>query len=127
VTTGEALIAALPPGAAPGGHAVWAAVDNRRGRVVIEIANPGAAQPDPPLVAPLTMLPVTAWPVLVLGDAAEAVATAVAAGGGRAEARPGLPDAVAVARVAARRLAGHVPPRDARPLYAEPPAVRPPA
>ena len=126
VTTGEALAAALP-GGVPAGHAVWAAVDNRRGRVVLEIAAPGAAQPETPRVAPLDALPPAGGPVLVLGDAAEAVAAAIVAGGGLAQARPGLPDAVAVARVAARRLAGDLPPRDATPLYAEPPAVRPPA
>jgi hypothetical protein len=38
-----------------------------------------------------------------------------------------LPDATAVARVAALRLAGAIPPRGAAPLYAEPPAVRAPA
>ena len=36
VTTGEALAAALPPEDRAGGRAVWAAVDNRRGRVVLE-------------------------------------------------------------------------------------------
>ena len=36
VTTGEALAAALSPEDRAGGRAVWAAVDNRRGRVVLE-------------------------------------------------------------------------------------------
>ena len=125
VTTGEALIAALPDGV-PDGHAVWAAVANRRGRAVLEIAAPGAVLPAAPCVAPLDALPPASGSVLVLGDAAEPVAAAIAARGGRAAARPGLPDATAVARVAARRLAGLIPPRDAAPLYAEPPAVRPP-
>jgi tRNA threonylcarbamoyladenosine biosynthesis protein TsaB len=35
-----------------------------------------------------------------------------------------LPDAAAVARVAALRLAGEIAPRGAAPLYQEPPAVR---
>ena len=38
-----------------------------------------------------------------------------------------LPDAAAAARVAALRLLGRIPGRAARPLYAEPPAVRPPS
>ena len=122
VTTGEALAAEAP---ATGG-AVWAAVDNRRGRVVLECFAPGAAVPAAPLVAPLDALPAATGPVLVLGDAAAAVAAALAARGDVAEALPGLPRAAAVARVAARRLAGELPPRGPAPLYAEPPAVRAP-
>lgn len=126
VTTGEALAEALP---APlrDGRAIWAVVDNRRGRVVIECFPPGGASPDAPLVASLDALPAPAGPVLVIGDAAQAVAAALCARGDAAAASPGLPDAVAVARVAARRLAGALPPRDGAPLYAEPPAVRVPA
>lgn len=126
VTTGEALAAALPDGLR-GARALWTAVDNRRGRVVLEIFPPDGAIPAAPLVAPLEALPPVPGPVLVLGDAAEAVAAALVARGDAAEARPGLPDAGAVARVAALRLAGAIPPRDAAPLYAEPPAVRVPA
>ncbi|MBR0661622.1 hypothetical protein GXW75_20375, partial [Roseomonas oryzicola] len=80
-----------------------------------------------PLVAPLDDLPRVDGPVLVLGDAAVAVAEILAARGATVEARPGLPEAAAVARVAARRLAGALPPRDGTPIYAEPPAVRAPA
>lgn len=126
VTTGEALADALPE-AARDGRAVWAAIDNRRGRVVVEIFAPGAAIPAPPMVAALDSLPPTAGPVLVAGDAAEAVAALLRARGDAAEAMPGLPLAEAVARVAARRLAGALPPRGAAPLYAEPPAVTAPA
>ncbi len=122
VTTGEALAAALPPGAAAG-RALWAAIDNRRGRVVLECFAPDAAIPGPPVVAPLDSLPATPAAVLVLGDAAGAVADLLTARGDRAEAHPGLPLAEAVARVAARRRAGGLPPRGAAPLYAEPPAV----
>ncbi|GGJ30566.1 tRNA (adenosine(37)-N6)-threonylcarbamoyltransferase complex dimerization subunit type 1 TsaB [Neoroseomonas lacus] len=125
VTTGEALAAALPAGAAAG-RAIWAAIDNRRGRVVLECFAPGSLLPAPPVVAPLDALPAAAAPVLLLGDAAAAVAGLLAARGDAVEARPGLPLADAVARVAARRHAGDLPTRGAAPLYAEPPAVSAP-
>jgi tRNA threonylcarbamoyladenosine biosynthesis protein TsaB len=126
VTTGEALLAALPPGRRAG-RAVWAAVDNRRGRAVIEAFPAGADAPAAPEVVALTALPPAPGPLLVLGDAAEAVAAALAARGEAAQAWPGLPAAEAVAAVAARRLAGALPARAAAPLYAEPPAVSGPA
>lgn len=126
VTTGEALLAALPPGLRAG-RAVWAAVDNRRGRVVLETFAAGEDAAAPPQVAETDALPPAPGPLLVLGDAADAVAAALSARGDAAEARPGLPDAPAVAAVAARRLLGALPPRGAAPLYAEPPAVRGPA
>lgn len=126
VTTGEALAAALPVGAREG-RPLWAAIDNRRGRVVIEIFAPDAASPAPPVVAPLDSLPNASGPVLVLGDAAEAVAELLRSRGDVAEALHGLPQAEAVARVAALRLAGALPARGPAPLYAEPPAVTAPA
>lgn len=125
VTTGEALLAALPP-VQRGARSIWAAVDNRRGRAVIERFASGASVPGPPEVVALDALP-AAGPVLVLGDAAEAVAAALRAAGTEAEARPGLPSAVPLGAVAALRLAGRIPPRGAAPLYAEPPAVSAPA
>jgi tRNA threonylcarbamoyladenosine biosynthesis protein TsaB len=108
ITTGEALLAALPPDMRAG-RSVWAAIDNRRGRVVLELFAPDDAMPAAPLVAALDALPPTRGPVLVLGDAAEA--------------HPGLPDAADLARLAAQRLRAGLPPRPAAPLYAEPPAV----
>lgn len=126
VTTGEALLAALPPGLRAG-RTVWAAVDNRRGRAVLETFAAGDESPAPPQVAELDALPPAPGPLLVLGDAAEAVAAALTVRGDAAAARPGLPEAASVAAVAARRLLGALPPRDAAPLYAEPPAVRGPA
>ncbi len=126
VTTGEALVAALPEAVASE-QAIWAAIDNRRGRVVIECFAPGHATPGAPIVAPLDRLPAMEGPVLVLGDAAEAVAALLIARGHAARAIPGLPLADAVALVAARRLAGHLPPLSGVPLYAEPPAVSAPA
>jgi tRNA threonylcarbamoyladenosine biosynthesis protein TsaB len=122
VTTGEALLAALGPGAR-GGRAVWAAIDNRRGRVVIEAFAPGSDVPGAPLVAALEALPAAPGPLLVLGDAAAAVAGALAARGDAAEACPALPDAAAIANLAAMRLAAGAALRGAGPLYAEPPAV----
>ncbi len=119
VTTGEALLAALPPEAAAGRPA-WSVLDTRRGRVALEIFAPGEPMPAAPRILDLAALPAPPPGLLLLGDAAVAVAGVVGAG---ADAHPGLPDAVAVARVAARRLAGILPPRDATPLYAEPPAV----
>jgi len=126
VTTGEALAAAVPE-AQRAGRTLWAAIDNRRGRAVIEVFPAGAASPGPPVVTPLDALPAAAGPALVVGDAAVAVAELLRARGDAAEAAPGLPHAEAVARVAALRLAGALPPRGAAPLYAEPPAVTAPA
>jgi len=122
VTTGEALLTGLPPGRRAG-RAVWAAVDNKRGRVVLEVFAPGGSAPAPPLVAALDSLPAPGGPVLVLGDAAQAVAAALQARGDAVEACPGLPDAAALARLAAHRLPAGLPMRGAAPLYAEPPAV----
>lgn len=126
VTTGEALAAAIA-GTRRAGRPVWAAIDNRRGRVVLECFAPDAPVPAAPAVVGLDGLPSVAGGVLVLGDAAVAVAGLLTARGVAAEASPGLPDAADVARVAVRRLAGLLPPRGAAPLYAEPPAVRSPA
>lgn len=126
VTTGEALVAALPDGL-PAGRPVWAAIDNRRGRVVLECFPPDGASPGAPIVTPLDSLPAPGAPVLVLGDAAEVVAARLAERGETVEARPGMPQAASVAAVAQRRLAGLLPPRGGEPLYAEPPAVSAPA
>ncbi|BDG70841.1 tRNA (adenosine(37)-N6)-threonylcarbamoyltransferase complex dimerization subunit type 1 TsaB [Roseomonas fluvialis] len=126
ITTGEALLAALPAGLRAG-RAAWAAVDNRRGRVVLEVFAPGADVPSAPLVVALDSLPPADSPVLVLGDAAEAVATALRARGNDAHAHEGLPDATHLARLAAARLRAGLAPRPAAPLYAEPPAVTAPA
>ncbi|MBL6456056.1 tRNA (adenosine(37)-N6)-threonylcarbamoyltransferase complex dimerization subunit type 1 TsaB [Belnapia sp. T6] len=127
VTTGEALAAAVPE-AVRASRAVWAVVDNRRGRVLLERIPPGSlaatALPEPVTEAEL---PLPRGPVAVAGDAALAVAARLAARGEDAlltESR--LPDAAAAGLVAALRLAGRLPPREARPLYVEPPAVRPP-
>jgi tRNA threonylcarbamoyladenosine biosynthesis protein TsaB len=128
VTTGEALAAALPE-ALRAGREVWAAVDTRRGRIALERLAPGAWTPlGPPVVVAEQELPMPGHPVAAVGDAAPLVAARLLARDLPAmltESR--LPDAVAVARVAARRLSGAIAPRDATPLYQEPPAVRAPA
>ncbi|HEY4251700.1 MAG TPA: tRNA (adenosine(37)-N6)-threonylcarbamoyltransferase complex dimerization subunit type 1 TsaB [Roseomonas sp.] len=128
VTTGEALAEAIPA-ARRRGRALWCVVDNRRGRVVLERFAPGAMVPDgPPEALEDIALPVPDGPVAIAGDAAAAVAARLAAQDRDVlltDAR--LPDAAAVARVAAARFAGAILPRDAAPLYVEPPAVRAPA
>ena len=123
VTTGEALAAELPP-SARAGQALWSVLDQRQGRVVLEIFPAGAAMPEAPIILPLADLPDPTGPVLLVGDAAEPVAAALQARGFTARANPPvLPSAEAVARVAAQRLAGKLAPRSAAPLYAEPPAT----
>lgn len=127
VTTGEALAAALPP-EERAGRAVWAAVDSRRGRVALErFARCGGVAAAAPEVFSAEDLPPACGRMVVAGDAAEAVAAQLAARGADALLSVvRLPDAAAAARVAALRLAGRLPPLPARPLYAEPPAVRRP-
>lgn len=123
VTTGEALAAEVPP-SAWAGQALWSVLDQRQGRVVLEIFRPGAAWPEAPLILPLADLPDPAGPLLLVGDAAASAATALTARGFAASAvLPEFPSAGAVGRVAGQRLAGKLPPRSAAPLYAEPPAT----
>jgi tRNA threonylcarbamoyladenosine biosynthesis protein TsaB len=125
VTTGEALVAALS--AAQGRQrAVWSVIDNKRGSIVLECFVPGSATPEgQPQILALDALPRPPGPVAIVGDAAAGVAARLAARDLDAmltDAR--LPEASALAVIAAARLAGALPPRDATPLYAEPPAVR---
>jgi tRNA threonylcarbamoyladenosine biosynthesis protein TsaB len=123
VTTGEALAAEVPQ-ALPAECTLWSVLDQRQGRVVLEIFPAGAATPEAPMILPLADLPDPAGPVVLVGDAAEPVAAALQARGFEAQAcPPALPSAAAVARVAGQRLAGVLPPRSAAPLYAEPPAT----
>jgi tRNA threonylcarbamoyladenosine biosynthesis protein TsaB len=123
VTTGEALAADLPATSRTG-QALWSVLDQRQGRVVLEIFQPGAAEPEAPVILPLESLPDAEGAVLLLGDAAPAAAAALAARGFQAQALAhALPSAAAVGRVAAQKLSGALPPRSAMPLYAEPPAT----
>ncbi len=107
VSTGEALAAQEPP---PPGWAVWVAIDNKRGRIFLEL--PGEA----PLACDESALPLPPGPVLLLGDAAPRAAARLLARGARAmlgAARAA--DALGVALAPARR--------DASPLYIDPPAT----
>lgn len=123
VTTGEALAAALPE--ALGAGEVWAAVDTKRGRLALERVTGLVAAA--PVVLVERALPAPDGPVAVAGDAAPVVAARLLARGHDAVLTDSrLPDAGAVARVAALRLQGAIPMRDGTPLYAEPPAVRMP-
>ena len=118
VTLGEAFAASLPESERDG-RALWVAVDTKRGRIALE--RPDAA----PAVFAAGELPRPAGPVLLAGDAAEAAAEALRAMG--ADALPAalrLPEPEGVAAAAALWLRGEMPPREAEPLYLEPPAVR---
>jgi tRNA threonylcarbamoyladenosine biosynthesis protein TsaB len=128
VTTSEALVAALAEEERRGARAVWSAIDTRRGggRVILERFAPGAAVPlGPPEAFAEAELPQPPGPVMLVGDAAPAVAARLLARGADARLTDRhLPDAADLARVGALRLAGRLPPRGADPLYVEPPAVR---
>jgi tRNA threonylcarbamoyladenosine biosynthesis protein TsaB len=118
VTVAEALAEALPPA---GARAVWCAIDSRRGRIFLDDGS-GARS------VALDDLPQAAGPLLLTGDAAEAVAAILVGRGDDAmvsDAR--IPRAADVARVGARRIAGLIGPLDPQPLYVDPPAARLPA
>lgn len=126
VTTGEALAAALPE-ALRDSHAVWTAVDTRRGRLVLERIAPGAWVAGPAEAMAESGLPRPEGPVAAAGDAAPALAARLLARGSHAVLTGSrLPRAGAAGEVAWRRLTGALPPRDASPLYVEAPAVRAP-
>lgn len=127
VTSGEALVAALPSELTRN-RPVWSVLDNRRGAVFAEFFVRAASVPSAAAcVLGLEALPWGEAPVVV-GDATEMVLAEAARRGVDAVAGgPLLPDATGVARVASLRLAGAIPAREARPVYVEPPSVRPPA
>jgi tRNA threonylcarbamoyladenosine biosynthesis protein TsaB len=123
VTTGEALAADVPQ-ALRADQAVWSVLDQRQGRVVLEIFRSGDVLPEAPVILPMAALPDPEGPVMLIGDAAAAVAAALTARGLQASAEPpAQPLAWAVGRVAHQRLIGALPQRGAAPLYAEPPAT----
>ncbi|WP_203071183.1 tRNA (adenosine(37)-N6)-threonylcarbamoyltransferase complex dimerization subunit type 1 TsaB [Falsiroseomonas ponticola] len=123
VTTGEALAAALPEGLREA-RAVWAAIDTKRGRFLLERLDAGTA-PEPMAERDI---PAPPGPVALVGDAAPLAAARLLARGFDAMLTDSrLPDAAAAGLVALRRLTGEIPWRDATPLYVEPPAVRLPA
>lgn len=127
VTVGEAIAAApAEAGEVAGRRSLWVATDNRRGRLFLERA-PG----EPAALADVydeAALPAPAGPVDAAGDAAAALAARLAARGvdvrltARRRATP-----AGIARAAASRLAGHLPPRPPLPLYIDPPEARLPS
>ncbi len=103
------------------GRTLWTAIDNRRGRVFLEIA--GHLQ-----AFQLTALPTPDGPVAIAGDAAIAVAAQLAGRGYDVRlTNARLPHAVAVAGVALRRLTGELPPCAAIPIYVDAPEAKLPA
>ncbi|MGG5886932.1 tRNA (adenosine(37)-N6)-threonylcarbamoyltransferase complex dimerization subunit type 1 TsaB [Falsiroseomonas sp. HC035] len=127
VTTAEALAAALPTDLRQA-RAVWSAVDTKRGRLVLECLDPGAWHASaPPRPMALEDLPQPDGPLALVGDAAGPAAALLLGRGANVILTDSLlPLASAAGQVALRRLRGLVPPRDATPLYVEPPAVRAP-
>jgi tRNA threonylcarbamoyladenosine biosynthesis protein TsaB len=118
VTVGEALAAALP--SLPN-RTLWIATDSRRDRVFLEIGDAVAA-------CDLASLPTPTGPIAIAGDAAIQVAARLAARDCDVmltNAR--LPAAWAVAAAGSARFAGQLPPRDAQPLYVDPPEAKLPA
>lgn len=115
VSVGEAIAALLtdvPPAR------LWVAIDSRRGRIFLERKGQVTSWTLPALPRP-------EGPVVLAGDAAEmaeAALTALGAAVQRAEIQ--VSDATGVARAAMLRLAGHLPPRAATPLYVDPPAAK---
>lgn len=118
VTVGEAITeqTAIPPG-----RTLWVATDSRRGRVFLE--HDGIAE-----AHALDSLPTPDGPVCIAGEQAIAVAAALAARDVDVQLMDARgPDAQGIQRAALRRLKGHLPPRDAQPLYIDPPEARLPA
>ena len=119
VTTGEALAADSDPR-----WPVWAATENRRGQLFLEIFGPGGSAPDAPRVVAEMDLPRPETLTWIVGDGAMRAVARLAARGwpvGLGEAR--RIEALALARAARRRLAGELAPRVLEPLYIDPPAT----
>ena len=116
VTVGEAMAEALPH---LGERPLWVAIDSRRGRVFLE-------RPGMPVGAyALDALPIPAHPVALAGDAAPAVAAALAARGVDVMLTDiRLPLVRHVALAAARRHRGELPALAAQPLYVDPPEAK---
>ncbi len=117
VSVGEALAEAAGPLV---GRDLWVAIAAPRERVCLERAE-GID------MFPLAALPQASRPVVLAGDAAIAVAAALAAREvdvRLSDAR--LPLACHVARVGMRRLSNALSPRDVLPLYLDPPRITAP-
>lgn len=118
VSIGEALAAILPP--CPE-RPLWVAIRARRGRIFLERAGDVTS-------FELPAVPLPSGPILLSGDAAGLVREQLSRAGADAVLAAILtPDAGAVGLAGAARLVGNLPPRNALPLYVEPPAVRLPA
>ena len=118
VTVGEALAAALPPLL---GRTLWSTIDSRRDRIFLETA-------DTVIAYDLGALPSPIGPVAIAGDASIQVTARLAARDFDVmltNAR--MPSAWAIAAAGADRFAGRLPPRDAQPLYVDPPEAKLPA
>lgn len=116
VTVPEAFAAGHPPD----GRTLWVAIHSRRGRVFLHDGTALAS-------LDLNDLP-GATGIAVAGDAAIEVAARLAARG--ADVRltdQRLPEPLPIAAIAARRLAGALPPLAAQPLYVDAPEARLPA
>jgi tRNA threonylcarbamoyl adenosine modification protein YeaZ len=134
VTVGEAMAEAFP---APGARKLWTAIDSRRGRAFLDRGPDGTGADRIAAcdlaASDLAASDLAAWarpegPVAIAGDAAIAVAATLAAADhdvALTDLRLPLPHHIA--RAAARRLAGALPPRPAQPLYIDPPEARLPA
>jgi tRNA threonylcarbamoyl adenosine modification protein YeaZ len=123
VTVGEAIAEAFPQ---LGTRRLWTAIDSRRGRVFLD-RGPNGSEDDIASFE-LANLPVPDGPVAIAGDAAILVAACLAASGvdvALTDLREALPRHVAVA--AARRLARELSPREAQPMYIDPPEAKLPA
>jgi tRNA threonylcarbamoyl adenosine modification protein YeaZ len=118
VSVGEALSDSLP---LLGARTLWSVIDSRRGRVFIECG-------DEVIAASLDDLPFPSGRIAIAGDAAPAVAAALAARDADVmltDAR--FPMGRHIAVVGQQRFAGQRPPRPALPLYVDPPEARLPA
>jgi tRNA threonylcarbamoyl adenosine modification protein YeaZ len=103
------------------GRTLWTAMDSRRGRIFLDQGKGFAA-------CPADAVPHTHERVAVAGDAANAVAGALAARGTDVMLTSlRLPSAHAVALAGARRACAELPPLEAVPLYVDAPEARLPA
>ena len=95
--------------------------DSRRGHIFLE-------RGDEVISLAVEALPSPSRKVAIAGGAAARVAARLAAAGANVmltDARFPMPRHIAL--IAARRHAGLLPPREAQPLYVDPPEARPPA
>ncbi len=120
-TVGVTAAEALRLAADVDGRLLWTAMDSRRSRVFLDRGEGFAA-------FPLDGLPNAGARIAVAGDAANAVAAALAARGTEVMlTRLRLPSPIQVAQVGALRHLGKIPPLAAVPLYVDAPEARLPA